>query len=843
MKNIFGLLLFLYTLHASAQVSETDIARAAASVSGRYGLSAEDVADYKVSDRYTREGRTHVYLIQTVHGHEVFNAVLQLHFGPEHTLAYSNSRFVPGKYAKAGAANPGIDPETAFYAAAKAVGMSPERAALETEKTDHPDRILLKNDALFYRPVRVTLGYENIGDEKLVLVYRFIIEPRGTGDMFNVRVDALTGKITGLNNRTLYCGAEHLHTANETCLPATAPLNTAAGAVYNAYPLGVESPNYGTRQLLTGVESTASPFGWHDTNGIPGAEYTITRGNNVFTYEDQADLDLPGYSPDGGGSLQFNFPLNLNQAPLLNMDAALTNLFVWNNFMHDVTYFYGFDEVSGNFQSNNYGHGGLGDDYVEAQGFDGSGTNNANFATPEDGTSPRMQMFLWHHNVGDYFTVNTPSAIAGNYTAGSATFGQPVPQVPFTADAVMVGTDFGSSSQGCGQLNNPAALNGKIALADRGGCTFVEKALRAQEAGAIALVVLNNVGGPAPTLGGDNTPPINIVCLSLSQADGNLIKGQLTGGNVNISIGGPTQEFVFDSNLDNGVICHEYGHGISNRLTGGPGQVDCLQNGEQAGEGWSDFFALVMTDRPGSTADEARGIGTFCAGQAPDGRGIRPYPYSHNMAVNPATYENVVSYTIPHGVGFVWCSMLWDLYWDLVAVYGHSHNLYATQGGNNKAIRLVVEGMRLQACGPGFVDARDAILQADEILYNGDNRCIIWKAFARRGLGLGADQGSNDVVGDETQAFDTPVCGFGIPETENGLQLTLYPNPATDRVYISASEPIRTVRITDISGKQISLQSINAVSGTVDTESLAPGMYLLHIQVGGTVITRRCIKK
>ena len=75
--------------------------------------------------------------------------------------------------------------------------------------------------------------------------------------------------------------------------------------------------------------------------------------------------------------------------------AAVTNLFYWNNIIHDVMYLYGFDEASGNFQEDNEGTDGLGSDYVNAEAQDGSGTNNANFFTPADGSNPRMQMFLW----------------------------------------------------------------------------------------------------------------------------------------------------------------------------------------------------------------------------------------------------------------------------------------------------------------------------------------------------------------------------------------------------------------------------------------------------------------
>ncbi|MDV7399936.1 M36 family metallopeptidase, partial [Arthrospira platensis SPKY1] len=87
--------------------------------------------------------------------------------------------------------------------------------------------------------------------------------------------------------------------------------------------------------------------------------------------------------------------MNLNALPSTYIDAAVTNLFYWNNVMHDVWYQYGFDEPAGNFQFNNYGKGGEEGDYIRAQAQDGGGTNNANFSSGADGSNARIQMYLW----------------------------------------------------------------------------------------------------------------------------------------------------------------------------------------------------------------------------------------------------------------------------------------------------------------------------------------------------------------------------------------------------------------------------------------------------------------
>jgi hypothetical protein len=85
---------------------------------------------------------------------------------------------------------------------------------------------------------------------------------------------------------------------------------------------------------------------------------------------------------------------------------------------------------------------------------------------------------------------------------------------------------------------------------------------------------------------------------------------QYAGAGLNISLVQPVvngPEFV-DGDFDNGIIAHEYAHGISNRLTGGPSNSGCLGNAEQMGEGWSDFFSLIMSVRPGDVATTKRGV-------------------------------------------------------------------------------------------------------------------------------------------------------------------------------------------------------------------------------------------
>jgi hypothetical protein len=130
--------------------------------------------------------------------------------------------------------------------------------------------------------------------------------------------------------------------------------------------------------------------------------------------------------------------------------------------------------------------------------------------------------------------VNSPAAIAGNYEVGTASFGPSLSPAGTTADVVQAldpADGAGpSTTDGCSALSNAAAVSGKIALIDRGNCTFVLKTKNAQNAGASAVVIVDNVSSATPPgmSGTDNTITIPVVSITL--ASGSTIKGQLSGG-------------------------------------------------------------------------------------------------------------------------------------------------------------------------------------------------------------------------------------------------------------------------------------------------------------------------
>ncbi|TPX33826.1 hypothetical protein SmJEL517_g03329 [Synchytrium microbalum] len=446
-------------------------------------------------------------------------------------------------------------------------------------------------------------------------------------------------------------------------------IDWVSDASYNVFPLGTNSPNDGERvSVQNPANQLASPLGWHDQD--QNKRFTKTLGNNVFAQENLEGRNNweNNYRPDGGGNLEFNYKLDLGREPSHYIDTAVTNLFYWVNALHDLFYVYGFDEKSGNFQEENFGRGGRGSDAVVANAQDGSGYNNANFATPPDGQRGRMRMYVW-----------------------------------------------------------------------------------------------------------DITHPNR------------------------------------DGDLEGGIIVHEYSHGMTIRLTGGPANSGCLGFGESGGmgEGWGDFIATVLRMTPDTTRNDDFDMGSYANG----GSGIRKFKYSTSKSTNPSTYGYIQKpgYWGVHQKGEVWAEILFEVYWSLLDVHGFDSNWFDTPlndqstdddtyldfrtgqhiskrshkddkednhddddesatnhkkkpqerypthpppkkplSGNVLALQLVIDGLKLQNCNPSFVDARDAILLADNQMTGGANACVLWKGFATRGLGKSARSGGHE-------AFDLPV--------------------------------------------------------------------------------------
>jgi VCBS repeat-containing protein len=592
-----------------------------------FGHGAEALNTARVKREYTdaHNGLRTAVWQQELDGVPLFQAVLKAHTTARGELVNIASGFVPDPAAAAEKGTPGraarlakpaISAAQAVVIAATGAG---EAVALgELSAVDAASgaakRQRFKHRAL--ADVAAEFVWLPTDRNSLRLCWQVIFTSNARGEMFLVLVDAETGEAQVRRGLTHYVSEA---TYNVFPSDSPTPFSPGHGAPSNGQPAAVSR----TLVTLSALDLTASPNGWID-DGV-----NETRGNNVDAHTDLDANNLPDLPrPQGSPFRVFNPPLDLTQSPASNRDAAVVQLFYLNNLIHDRLYQLGFTEAAGNFQNNNFGRGGIGNDAVQADAQDGSGMNNANFSTPPDGSPGRMQMFIF--------------------------------------------------------------------------------------------------SGPNPNRDGD-----------------------------------------FDAE----IVIHEYVHGLSNRLVGGGVGISALQPAGM-GEGWSDFYALCLLSEPGDAADGNFAAGAYASYQLGGLTenyyyGIRRYPYSTDLTRNPLTFKDIdpakagTHANVPrspvigntanevHNIGEVWCVTLWDARARLVARHGHAI-------GNELMLRLVTDGMKLSPANPTFLEARDAILQADAVNNGGANRNDLWAAFARRGMGASAVAPGSNTTSGVIEAFDLP---------------------------------------------------------------------------------------
>ncbi|UKM66064.1 T9SS-dependent M36 family metallopeptidase [Flavobacteriaceae bacterium GSB9] len=853
----------------------------------KYNLSSSDLENIQLNrEVYSAStGITHSYLNQAYKGVKIHNAISTVGIKNNQVFHFAN-KFKSGISKKINVESPALNRVQAIQKAATHFNLGNVGSIKLLDSKNGKD-IYSKGD-ISQENIPVEQVYYQMPDGELRLSWNLSIYTVDSQHWWSVRVDAVTGEILDTNDWVTRCkfNGDHAgHGVNNLKNKESKTSNLfktseatmfVDGAQYNVFPLPIESPSHGAVQLVTNpADATASPFGWHDTDGNAGPEYTITRGNNVWAQEDRDGANDEGYSPDGTAALDFNFSLNINQEPIGYQDVAITNLFYTSNMMHDIFYHYGFDEASGNFQENNYGKGGAEGDVVLADAQDAiehptePQTDNANFATPPDGSSPRMQMYLWNNFSIPPLTINN-GTLAGGYAAAlpSTTEGDDgignitgPSTVPVTGDLVVVDDGTGAPEEGCNALVNGAEVNGKIAVIRRGSCNFTVKIQNAQDAGAIAVIVANHNNptndpdyGEYVSMYGVTDPAFTIPSIFINFDNGDAIINAIQGGEtLNATIVVAPR---LDSSFDNGVIVHEYGHGISNRLTGGADTSDCLSTNFQMGEGWSDFFTFILTMKASDDGVTGKGIATYVNGEGINGQGIRLRKYSTDMSVNEYTFEATNDNTIlgededgdpiilnrlVHYNGTIWATMLWDLTWAYIDKYGFDPDLKNGTGGNNRVMQVVMEGLKLQGCNPEFIEGRDAILAADTAITGGEDQCLIWEVFARRGLGVDASEGIPFKFEDQVNGFATPDPSD--PSLANCTTLSaniftvkdfkIYPNPANDRITIKSGKNLGSVSINlvDINGRPVLTKQADLLGEVeLNTSAIQSGLYILNIK-------------
>ena len=275
-----------------------------------------------------------------------------------------------------------------------------------------------------------------------------------------------------------------------------------------------------------------------------------------------------------------------------------------------------------------------------------------------------------------------------------------------------------------------------------------------------------------------------------------------------------------------------------------------MTNGEQMGEGWSDWFGLMNQIKVGDTGAESRGIGTYAINESITDGGIRAYPYSTDFSINPLTLINSND-AEPHNRGETWTAVLWDLTWAYINKYGFDPDIFNGTGGNNKVMRLVVDALKLQTCNTAsFISGRDNFFAADQATTGGEDYCLIADVFQKRGMGLNASSGSVDSGIDQVEDFTAfpagPNCVLAVNYFDKNDLFRVYPNPTHGFLNVRINQFVGKLsfQIVDANGRVVFNQNEENfnIEKTINITSLQTGMYVLKVTGNNVNYTQKILK-
>jgi hypothetical protein len=361
-----------------------------------YGLTPPQVQSLELIADYENPAGNMAWVEfeQRINGLPVFRGLIRGGFTSNGELARTTGPLASGLDATTLPVSPAMTAAHAVALSAANVGWSVSEGAL-AQKLDAGGHITfargpMADDAhawLLYFPIAP-------GVARLA----WATEIWGDADAYLILLDADDGTLLFRKNLTEYQTQSATYVIYQNDSPAPwSPTTAVPGS-------NAQAP-FIARTLLTLIGNEApngfNNLGWmtDNTNGANG----WTDGNNV-----QAGIDRDGTNgvdvAIAGVGRVFNFAYNPQTDEALTapyQGGEVTDMFYWTNVYHDRLYLLGFTEAARNFQNDNFGRGGSALDRISAEAQDSSGTNNANFSTPSDGSRGRMQMYLFPNPAPD----------------------------------------------------------------------------------------------------------------------------------------------------------------------------------------------------------------------------------------------------------------------------------------------------------------------------------------------------------------------------------------------------------------------------------------------------------
>ncbi len=375
---------------------------------------------------------------------------------------------------------------------------------------------------------------------------------------------------------------------------------------------------------------------------------------------------------------------------------------------------------------------------------------------------------------------------------------------------------------------------------------------------------LDNLGNTQATR--ENDPEIgNVQAGAVSGGPNGMYLGRDNANQITLQDGTPgiTNQYLFqpiaaalyspcvDGDMDVGIVGHEYTHAISNRMVGGPDVSISGAQGGAMGESWSDLDAAEYLWENGfvPTSDEdPTAVGIY----ATQNKKVAIRNYS--LAINPLNYGNV-GFDTPgpevHADGEIWNGTNWQVrqalidkynaqypYTDMVRQKGCAEGKFApeTCPGNRRWVQLMYDAFLLQPGATSMLDARDAMLASDVARFGGANQVEIWRAFAKRGMGVDAfTNGTGDTA--PIPNFDSPVetneatiTFQAVAKDEGNAAITsakiIIGRFQTRSRQIADTNPATVVDNTNTTTRRMTLNRS-------DTAKIVPGTYDLIVQAPG----------